>query len=71
MCQAITCTTCGRTTWAGCGKHVDQVMATVPDSQRCPGHPSTLRPAQPISAQPNEQGVPARRTFRLFARRSR
>lgn len=38
MCRATRCTTCGKTTWAGCGQHVDQVMKDVPASQRCPGH---------------------------------
>lgn len=38
MCRPATCRTCGKTTWAGCGQHVDQVMTNVPTSQRCPGH---------------------------------
>lgn len=38
MCSAITCRRCGKTTWAGCGQHVDQVMKNVPASQRCAGH---------------------------------
>lgn len=38
MCRPATCRTCGKTTWAGCGQHVDQVMASVPTGQRCPGH---------------------------------
>lgn len=38
MCRPATCKTCGKTTWAGCGQHVDQVMAGVPASHRCPGH---------------------------------
>jgi hypothetical protein len=38
MCRAVTCRICGKTTWAGCGQHVDQVMATVPAADRCPGH---------------------------------
>ena len=38
MCRPATCRTCGRTTWAGCGQHVDQVMRTVPAAQRCAGH---------------------------------
>jgi hypothetical protein len=38
MCRAATCRTCGKTTWAGCGRHVDQVMRDVPSGQRCPGH---------------------------------
>ena len=35
MCRAVTCKKCGKTTWAGCGQHVDQVMAGVPANQRC------------------------------------
>ncbi|GAB3493723.1 hypothetical protein [Flexivirga lutea] len=38
MCRPVTCTTCGKTTWAGCGRHVDQVMDRVPRADRCPGH---------------------------------
>lgn len=38
MCRAVRCRACGRTTWAGCGQHVDQVMRGVPADQRCPGH---------------------------------
>ena len=38
MCRAVTCKTCGKTTWAGCGQHVDQVMRNVPAKDRCPGH---------------------------------
>lgn len=41
MCRRATCKTCGRTTWAGCGQHVDQVMAGVPNDARCPGHPAS------------------------------
>ena len=38
MCRPANCRTCGKTTWAGCGDHVDQVMRGVPTSDRCPGH---------------------------------
>lgn len=38
MCRAVKCKTCGKTTWAGCGQHVSQVMASVPAADRCPGH---------------------------------
>jgi hypothetical protein len=41
MCRAVSCRKCSKTTWAGCGQHVQQVMAGVPDSQRCQGHPKT------------------------------
>lgn len=43
MCRAATCKTCCNTTWAGCGQHVDQVMAAVPRADRCPGHPQDQR----------------------------
>ena len=39
MCRAVTCTTCGKTTWAGCGQHVDEVMRGVRRDDRCEGHP--------------------------------
>lgn len=38
MCRPANCRKCGKTTWAGCGQHVDQVMRHVPRDQRCEGH---------------------------------
>ncbi|HEY8317347.1 MAG TPA: hypothetical protein VIG76_00795 [Amnibacterium sp.] len=38
MCRAVTCKQCGKTTWAGCGQHVDQVMSRVSPADRCAGH---------------------------------
>jgi len=35
MCRAITCRTCDRPTWAGCGAHVEAVLGHVPVDQRC------------------------------------
>lgn len=35
MCAAVGCNRCGKVTWAGCGEHVDLVMADVPQEQRC------------------------------------
>lgn len=35
MCRAVSCKTCNKTTWAGCGNHVDAVMANVPKPNRC------------------------------------
>lgn len=43
MCQQTTCRRCGKTTWAGCGQHVDQVMRGVPRAQRCDGHEAEPR----------------------------
>ena len=41
MCRPVTCKTCRKTTWAGCGRHVAQVKAAIPTEQWCPGHPRT------------------------------
>ena len=38
MCRAVTCRECGKTTWSGCGEHVEEALAGVPESQRCAGH---------------------------------
>ncbi|HSN27339.1 MAG TPA: hypothetical protein VLT45_13690 [Kofleriaceae bacterium] len=35
MCRAITCRTCNRPTWAGCGAHVEQVLGHVAPADRC------------------------------------
>ncbi|WP_268258622.1 hypothetical protein [Actinomyces urinae] len=35
MCSPIRCAKCGKTTWTGCGQHVDQVKAMVADSDWC------------------------------------
>lgn len=35
MCSRATCRTCGKATYRGCGMHVEQVLAGVPQSQRC------------------------------------
>lgn len=38
MCRPVACRQCGKTTWAGCGQHVDAVKRGVPAGQWCPGH---------------------------------
>ncbi len=35
MCRRITCNTCGKPSWAGCGAHVEQVLGDVPAEDRC------------------------------------
>ncbi len=37
MCRAVNCRQCGKTTWAGCGQHVDQVRRGVPAGDWCSG----------------------------------
>jgi len=35
MCYPVTCANCGKTTWAGCGEHVDSALAGVAAADRC------------------------------------
>jgi hypothetical protein len=29
------CSTCGKPTWKGCGKHIEQALKDVPEDERC------------------------------------
>ncbi|NUO49016.1 MAG: hypothetical protein HOV80_09190 [Polyangiaceae bacterium] len=35
MCQRTTCSACGRPTFIGCGRHIEQVLGDVPKEERC------------------------------------
>ncbi len=35
MCQRSKCPSCGKPTFVGCGRHVEQVLGDVPKEQRC------------------------------------
>jgi hypothetical protein len=35
MCQRSVCRKCGKPTWIGCGRHVEQVLGDVPPAKRC------------------------------------
>lgn len=35
MCSRVTCSKCGKPTFAGCGMHVESVLGNVPRDQRC------------------------------------
>ncbi len=35
MCYPVSCRACGKVGWDGCGQHVDEVIGTVPVSERC------------------------------------
>jgi hypothetical protein len=45
MCSPVTCRTCGKTTWAGCGQHIASVKRSVPASQWCDGHAGEQKPS--------------------------
>jgi hypothetical protein len=38
MCRRVTCSTCKKPTFAGCGAHVEQVLGDVPEAERCDCH---------------------------------
>jgi hypothetical protein len=35
MCSPAICNQCRKVTYTGCGMHVEQVLANVPQDQRC------------------------------------
>ena len=35
MCQRVTCSSCGKPSFVGCGMHVEQVLRDVPAADRC------------------------------------
>lgn len=35
MCTVANCKKCGRKTWSGCGKHLDELKKQVPEKDRC------------------------------------
>ena len=35
MCQRVTCSDCGKPSFAGCGRHIEAVLGDVPPAARC------------------------------------
>ncbi len=35
MCRRVSCPSCGKPTWAGCGAHIESVLGDVPKNDRC------------------------------------
>ena len=35
MCLRSQCRKCGKPTWVGCGRHIDEVLRDVPVAERC------------------------------------
>ena len=52
MCRAVTCRVCGKTTWTGCGQHVQSVKRSVPASDWCNGSHT----ADQIAASKSQRG---------------
>jgi len=49
MCQRVSCNTCGKPTYAGCGRHIEAVLGDVAPEARCRCRESKARPAAPAS----------------------
>lgn len=47
MCYPEKCPRCGKTGWAGCGQHADDVMRAVPPADRCTCHRDSARVPRP------------------------
>lgn len=41
VCRAVQCRVCAKTTWSGCGNHVEMVRRSVPAAQWCGGKHSS------------------------------
>lgn len=35
MCQKVACDNCHKPTWVGCGEHIEEALAGVPEGDRC------------------------------------
>ncbi|WP_169734247.1 hypothetical protein [Hamadaea tsunoensis] len=46
MCRRVTCSNCGKATWSGCGEHIEEALAGVPESERCDGNCVPAAPAK-------------------------
>lgn len=46
MCRRVRCASCGKPSYAGCGAHVEQVLAGVPVERRCHCRDEAARPGQ-------------------------
>lgn len=54
MCARVTCPKCKKPTFAGCGAHVEMVLADVPKDQRCRCHEQAreTKPSQDVKPSP-------------------
>jgi hypothetical protein len=63
MCRRVQCSRCGKPTFAGCGAHVEQVLADVPPRSRCRCREESSKPN--FGSQPQrEQGSWLQHLFR-------
>ena len=57
MCKRVTCMTCNKPTWAGCGLHIEQALAGVPKDERCKcREEASALPGLGASSEPKRSG---------------
>jgi len=44
MCQRVTCESCGKPTYSGCGRHIEAVLGDVPAAARCQCRAADAKP---------------------------
>ncbi|MFO0591346.1 MAG: hypothetical protein U0441_27610 [Polyangiaceae bacterium] len=54
----MTCSKCGKPTFAGCGMHEEQVLAGVPKDKRCTCRQDAVAAAKKQEAQPTSTKKP-------------
>ena len=71
MCSRVQCRECGKPTWGGCGRHIEQALAGVPHEARCHCREERAQGAQRgaqggTEASPAAGGPARKRLFGLF-----
>ncbi|PWI11784.1 hypothetical protein DIZ27_03430 [Streptomyces sp. NWU339] len=60
MCQRAVCRSCRKVTYEGCGRHVEQVLAGVPTTQRCACEPAGRMGTRTAEAMSRSGPAPSR-----------
>jgi len=50
MCHQVRCERCGRPTWSGCGRHIEQALGDVALQDRCTCSPDDATSSRETSA---------------------
>ena len=43
MCSKVICRTCKKSTWSGCGEHIEEALAGITEADRCQGHEGQVK----------------------------
>jgi hypothetical protein len=66
MCRRVACEACRKPTFAGCGRHIEQVLGDVPIADRCRCHERA--PSDPTTVAPSDAAKGRSLFDRLFSR---